>query len=82
MGWSFPTHATLGVRVGWAHALAVEAADELSPSAYRNLADSSRTLDQLTRAEARYDRQYNRALQRLLTLRTAPAKTPPGDIAA
>jgi hypothetical protein len=53
--------------------------------AYRNIADASRALDQITRAEARYDRQYNRALQLLLSLRPASSATSevsPSDLAA
>ena len=41
--------------------------------AFRSLADESRSLDLMNRYEARYDRQYNRALQRLAKMNAPPA---------
>lgn len=38
--------------------------------AFRTLADESRALDLMNRYEARYDRQYNRALHRLTLLKS------------
>lgn len=37
--------------------------------AFRTLADSSRSLDLMNRYEARYDRQYERALNKLIEMR-------------
>lgn len=40
------------------------------------LADGSCTLDLITRSEARFVRQYNRALQRLILLRSTQSPFP------
>jgi hypothetical protein len=41
--------------------------------AFRTLADESRSLDLMNRYEARYDRQYNQALCRLIQMRSLAA---------
>jgi hypothetical protein len=50
-------------------ALATESIPTLTGVAFRHLSDNSRCLDLMNRYETGFDRQYNRALTRLLSLR-------------
>src|ERR1017187_6012507 len=51
--------------------------ETLAGLAFSSLSDNSRTLDLINRYESRYDRQYHRALRRLLEIRNRPQPTPP-----